>query len=271
MVKCANKKCEQRKPNFIKTFLFPSLKGLIKDGNWFCSKKCYIEWLIEETIRKHHSREYISESRMKLGMLLLDKGVITPMQLQLALKEQSQTGRKIGYILLKNGYINEQELLSALSKQYGLSFINVESLKEVNIPDKIIPKEIIFEFNIFPLLVNHKDKLANIVISDPTDLRLLISFFNELMPEYKITFFLGNPDHIEKLILEFYPERKFDFIIPDEYKNIEVEDKIMEIINFISKKKDVKNFSFNFLDESLWLKFDWGKVGCDFYFTKKGK
>ncbi len=268
---CANSKCKKRKPNFLKTLIFPKLKGIEKGDKWFCSRECYVEWLVTETIKKHKSREYISESRMKLGMLLLDKGVITPTQLQIALKEQEKTGKKLGAILLKSGYIDEQNLLSALSKQYGISFINVDNLKEVSSPIGFIPKEIIFEFNLFPFLINKKEKFVNIVISDPSDLRLLISFFNEILPGYKISFFLGDFDKVEELILEFFPEKKFKFSLPEEYKSLEIENRIMEIIDFLSNKKDVKNFSFNYLDESLWLKFDWGNVGCDFYFTQKGK
>ena len=271
MKKCANKKCEKIKPNFLKELIFPSLKGIEKGDNWFCSQKCFIEWLVEETIKKHQKREYLSESRMKLGMVLIEKGIITPTQLQVALKEQEKTGKRLGMILLKSGYINEQDLLSALSKQYGLSFINVDNLKEVSNPSGLIPKEIIFEFNLFPFLINKKEKYLNIVISDPTDLKLLISFFNEALPDYRVSFFLGNPDKVEKLILEFFPEKKFEFTLPHEYKSSEIEDKIMEIVNFLSNKKDVKNFNFNYLDEALWLKFDWGSIGCDFYFTQKGK
>ena len=52
-----------------------------------------------------------------LGQLLLDRSIITPNQLNEALKKQKHEGGLIGIILLDLGYINKKILSKYLQKQ----------------------------------------------------------------------------------------------------------------------------------------------------------
>ncbi len=269
MIKCANTECNNVKPSWIITLINPNKKGFYKNDNWFCSEQCYKEWLIKRTIEKRNSNEYLSKSRIRLGMILLEKGIISPEQLQIVLDTQKKSKKKLGEILLEKGYINELELLSCLSKQFGLSYIDISKLKEFNIPDDTIPTEILIAFKVFPLLINHDERYINLVMSNPTDRNLLLNFFSEILPDYKINFFLSSERLVTNILKDFYPDKIIEFELPDDYKKIEIEEKIMRLINYLSKEKDVKNVNVDFLENALWLKFDWGKIGCDFYFTKK--
>lgn len=56
----------------------------------------------------------------KLGELLLEMGLVSPMQLQAALDQQKQDGRRLGSILVDQGIINETRLVKALSRQLGI-------------------------------------------------------------------------------------------------------------------------------------------------------
>jgi hypothetical protein len=55
-----------------------------------------------------------------LGELLLEKGLVTPDELELALAEQSDTGRLLGAILVDRGYVSGPALAVALAEQYGV-------------------------------------------------------------------------------------------------------------------------------------------------------
>lgn len=55
-----------------------------------------------------------------LGELLLEKGLVTPDELELALNEQADTGRLLGAILVDRGYVSGPALAVALAEQYGV-------------------------------------------------------------------------------------------------------------------------------------------------------
>ena len=55
-----------------------------------------------------------------LGLLLVDKGLMTTAELELALAEQRRTGRLLGQILVGRGYVRSLELTRALAEQHGV-------------------------------------------------------------------------------------------------------------------------------------------------------
>lgn len=56
----------------------------------------------------------------KLGELLIEMGLLTGEQLQVALERQKQDRRRLGSILVELGLINETRLVKALSRQLGI-------------------------------------------------------------------------------------------------------------------------------------------------------
>jgi hypothetical protein len=55
-----------------------------------------------------------------LGLLLVDKGLVTPTELELALDEQRRTGRLLGQILVGSGSVTSLALAQALTEQHGV-------------------------------------------------------------------------------------------------------------------------------------------------------
>jgi len=55
-----------------------------------------------------------------LGELLLEKKLLTEDELELALTEQTDTGRLLGAILVERGYVSGPALAVALAEQYGV-------------------------------------------------------------------------------------------------------------------------------------------------------
>jgi hypothetical protein len=55
-----------------------------------------------------------------LGLLLVDKGLLTPTELEIALDEQRRTGRLLGQILVGNGSVTGLALAQALTEQHGV-------------------------------------------------------------------------------------------------------------------------------------------------------
>ena len=66
-----------------------------------------------------------------LGERLLDRGLITERQLDLAIREQRRTGSMIGEILTQLGLVTHQAIASVLAEQGGVTFLD---LAEADIP-----------------------------------------------------------------------------------------------------------------------------------------
>jgi sugar phosphate isomerase/epimerase len=58
---------------------------------------------------------------LPLGELLVDRGLLSARQLELALDEQRRTGRRLGEVLVAFGFVSQQALASTLLEQVGLA------------------------------------------------------------------------------------------------------------------------------------------------------
>ncbi len=275
MPSCRNALCDKNRPSWLEGVLFPSRRGMLTPSGWFCSASCHSLFLINRTVEMHRSREYRMESRMKLGMILVDRRLIDTEELKSALDEQKRTSRRLGEILLSQGLLQEKDLLAALSRQYGISYIDFEGTHppELPSPEKTpVPKELIVEFCLLPLEFNIKEHSLSLLLSDPSDLRLLIGFFNEFLPAFRVQYCLTTKREIEQRIALFYPDLQGGIRLPQEMEGKEeMEEMLLDLLGFLKKKREVNNLSLTFLDEALWLKFRWGETGCDFYFLPPRK
>jgi len=68
-----------------------------------------------------------------LGLLLVDKGLVTARELEIALDEQRRTGRLLGQILVRNGSVTGLALAQALTEQHGVE------LRPSNGPQEPLP------------------------------------------------------------------------------------------------------------------------------------
>jgi type II secretory ATPase GspE/PulE/Tfp pilus assembly ATPase PilB-like protein len=105
---------------------------------------------------------------LKLGELLIKKGVITQGQLDLALREHNKTGELLGKALVRLGFISEEQLLMTLAEQLSIQFI--PALKNKAVPDdviKAVPARFVWHYKFMPLSL--KGDLLTIAISNPLD------------------------------------------------------------------------------------------------------
>jgi type IV pilus assembly protein PilB len=65
----------------------------------------------------------------RLGEILVDSGIITPEKLDLALREQRQTGEKLGMVLQRLGICSEQEIGKVLAGQAGVPVVELGDTK----------------------------------------------------------------------------------------------------------------------------------------------
>lgn len=65
-------------------------------------------------------------ARLRLGEILIARGLISADALEVALEEQMVSGGRLGHILLRHGALPEAQLVRVLAEQFGMSFVDLE-------------------------------------------------------------------------------------------------------------------------------------------------
>ncbi|MFE8696890.1 GspE/PulE family protein [Cytobacillus sp. FJAT-53684] len=108
----------------------------------------------------------MNQIRKRLGDLLVESGLITEEQLQVALKEKDD-GQRLGDALLERGYITEQQLIEVLEFQLGIPHVSLYRYPFDVKLFTIVPKELAKRNLIIPLK-KEGDKLL-VAMADPMD------------------------------------------------------------------------------------------------------
>ncbi len=104
---------------------------------------------------------------VKLGDLLLKAKLITPDQLEAALKSQREEGGKIGEALVRVGAVNENDITETLSQQLGVPSIDLASFEIDPAVVKIVPGDVARKYGVLP--VNKTGATLTIAMGDPTN------------------------------------------------------------------------------------------------------
>jgi len=176
-------------------------------------------------------------ARERLGDKLIRLGLITPEQLNIALKEQKRTGELLGEVLIRLGFITEEQLMNALSEQKGIERVRLSSYLIDPEAIKLIPKKLAERYKVIPIskkdgalvigMVNPFDLEALDVISRFTGMRIKPvaikeEEFNEAFSKY-----YGEVKSIEELLEEILEEK----VPPGE-----TDTRVIQIVNYIILK-----------------------------------
>lgn len=114
------------------------------------------------------------EDNLKIGEILMEKGIISQSQLDAALKEQkkhSADNQKLGSYLVSLGYATEVDIANVLGAQYNLPVMRIEGLRIKPEVTAMISETLAKKYNIIPLFkVGNELTLA---VSDPTDILVI--------------------------------------------------------------------------------------------------
>ena len=92
-------------------------------------------------------------SYSKLGEILLKAGLVDDESLDLALREQGQTGEKLGMVLQRLGIVTEKEIGRVLAGQAGVSHVSLPDEWIQREAVDCIPREFAEEHILFPISI----------------------------------------------------------------------------------------------------------------------
>src|SRR2546421_945456 len=103
----------------------------------------------------------------RIGDRLVSAGVISPDQLEFALKEQKRTGERLGTILRQLNLITEDDLARSLAEAAGIEHLSIRNLSIDPEVVNALPEALARKFKVFPIAVE-KDSVT-VAMADPLD------------------------------------------------------------------------------------------------------
>jgi len=111
-------------------------------------------------------------NKKRLGELLVEKKVITNVQLEHALARQAKYGGRLGGNLVKAGMITESNLMRFVAAQTGIQEVNLGRFRPDPETVKKISRKVAMQYMILPLKMKDRKTLI-VACVDPTDLNAL--------------------------------------------------------------------------------------------------
>ena len=139
-----------------------------------------------------------------LSNILLDRNLITPEKLEIALKEQSASDDKnrplLGEILVTLGFISEENMLNALSSQLGLKYIKFSEFPK-SVPAGNYPTiKFMKQYKFVP--IGMEDGTLKIAMSDPLNEYVLDALQN--FTDKKLEIYLSGVKDIMEAIEQYF-------------------------------------------------------------------
>ncbi len=146
---------------------------------------------------------------IKIGQMLINKGLITPEQLKIGKDEQRKTGEFIGKTLVRHGFLEEKDLLQILSEQLNILYIKLKDTTIDPTAIKKVPAKLAWHYKVMP--IGFTDGKLIIATADPLrslddvrlflghDVRPVLASEAEIMEVIKAHYGVG-ADTVEEII-----------------------------------------------------------------------
>ncbi|MFH1996146.1 MAG: hypothetical protein ABIJ27_04000 [Candidatus Omnitrophota bacterium] len=135
-----------------------------------------------------------------LGMLLLDRKVITQEQLDKSLNIQKEQGGLIGQILVMLGFAKEEDIAQALTVQYGFPFLPLRNYEVSLEVLKLIPNNVAVQYNLIG--IDKIGTMLTIAMSNPLNVQAIEDV--ETLTQCQVQVFVSTMSDITEAIQKFY-------------------------------------------------------------------
>lgn len=103
----------------------------------------------------------------RLGDMLVERGLVTPLQLEIALAEQVRTSERLGTILVNQGVLGEVDLVRVLAEHFGLEFVDLDERNIDPTAAQLVKESFARYHQLLP--VGFEDEKLLVAMVNPTD------------------------------------------------------------------------------------------------------
>ena len=260
---CQNTDCQSRLNWFRERI--SKRPGYYMESHWYCSDPCLEAGILQrlEKSSRPKDKSLFASNRTRIGFLLLESGVITKEQLDLAVAEQqrdlSQHGKdkeeRLGHYLQNMGFIKERDITMALSRQFSLPTINVVHQRLNPKALKMVPPSIVQRLRFVPLEYDATGNSLSLVTYDPSLIPAMINLRGILNSDLSI--FLGDESAVRELIHQAATSPEETGSHMESCADISVESlgKLAALIVERARSLSVKSLSVGYFNQLVWTRF----------------
>lgn len=145
----------------------------------------------------------ISQTRKRIGDVLIDANIITQEQLMEALEEQRKTGKRLGEVLVDMKFTDETEIAEAMSQQMKIPLAKIREAKLASEIIELLPENIVRKNNVIPFEVDENNpNILRIAMADPLDIIAVDDI--SIITNMQIEIMVATPSDISYAIEKYY-------------------------------------------------------------------
>ncbi len=137
---------------------------------------------------------------MGIGLILVEKGLITRAQLEQALAAQRESGERLDRVLVRLGFVSRAQVLNALGDQFQMPVVDLATLSPDRHVLETLPTKLVYKQSCVPI-ERHNGTLT-IATSDPFEITALDEL--RLLTGCTIELVLADEDELTKFIRAHY-------------------------------------------------------------------
>ena len=140
----------------------------------------------------------------RLGEILVQQGVTTPDQIEIALTEQKKSKEKLGKILVRLGFATESIIRDVIGGVIGQDSVNLDNAVADSDAVALIPKAVARRLHVLPLTYDSANKKLTIAMPDTFNVVVLDQISVQVGRDIELISVLAGEAEIEKCIDQFY-------------------------------------------------------------------
>ncbi len=145
----------------------------------------------------------ISQTRKRIGDVLIDANIITQEQLMEALEEQRKTGKRLGEVLVDMKFTDETEIAEAMSQQMKIPLAKIREAKLAPEIIELLPENIVRKNNVIPFEVDeYNPNILRIAMADPLDIIAVDDI--SIITNMQIEIMVATPSDIAYAVEKYY-------------------------------------------------------------------
>ncbi len=146
----------------------------------------------------------LAKKSLRIGELLVQKGVVSPDQVRIALTEQKRNRDHLGKILVRLGFATEAVILDVLGGALGQQKADLNKVVVDSEAIRMIPKDLARRFHILPLTFEANRRRLTIAMADTFNVVALDQIAALIGAEIEVVPLMAGEAEIEKAIDQFY-------------------------------------------------------------------
>ena len=172
--RCAGAACPKRAKHW--PYWLDKSKGADFEGRWYCGRACLEAVLVGRlhTLLSTSQIEKPRSHRIPIGLLLVDRGVISVAQLREALRRQRDAGHgRLGDWLQETANLSPQQLTVALGQQWGCPLFPLEQQAVSVATSDLVPLPLLKSASAVPAYASADGRTLHLAFCDRVDHTLL--------------------------------------------------------------------------------------------------